>query len=54
MVLQPHSHAFCVFDSCGILVCGISQIRNVFQADFSFAQSSLRCLLSQSFFELWK
>jgi hypothetical protein len=36
------------------LVCGVSRIENVFQADFSLAQSSLRCLLSQSSFELWK
>jgi hypothetical protein len=35
-------------------VCDISRIRNIFQADFSFAQSSLRCLISQSSFELWK
>jgi hypothetical protein len=35
-------------------VCDISHIRNIFQADFSFAQSSLRCLISQSSFELWK
>jgi hypothetical protein len=27
-------------------VCGVSQIGNVFQVDFSFAQSSLRCLIS--------
>jgi hypothetical protein len=33
-------------------VCGISRIGNVFQADFSSAQSSLRCLISQSSFEL--
>jgi hypothetical protein len=25
MVLQPHSHAFRVFDSCGNLFCGFSQ-----------------------------
>jgi hypothetical protein len=43
-----------VLDSSGKRVCGISHIGNVFQADFSFAQSSLRCLISQSFFELWK
>jgi hypothetical protein len=30
------------------LLCGISCIGNVFQADFSLAQSSLRCLLFQS------
>jgi hypothetical protein len=41
-------------DSGGNLVCGVSQVRNVFQADFSCAQSSLWCLLSQYSFELWK
>jgi hypothetical protein len=40
-----------VLDSAGNLVCGVSRIENVFQADFLFAQSSLRCLLSQSSFE---
>jgi hypothetical protein len=43
-----------VLDSVGNLVCGVSQIRNVFQADFSLAQSSLSYLLSQSSFELCK
>jgi hypothetical protein len=43
-----------VLDSAGNLVCGVSQIGNVFQANFSLAQSSLRCLLSQSSSELWK
>jgi hypothetical protein len=43
-----------VLDSSGGLVCDISQIGNAFQADLSFAQSSLRCLLSQSSSELWK
>jgi hypothetical protein len=43
-----------VLDSCGKRVCGISRIRNVFQADFSFAQSFFRCLISQSFSEFWK
>jgi hypothetical protein len=42
----------CVLDSSGNVVCGISHIGNVFQADFSFAQSSIKCLLSQSSFEL--
>jgi hypothetical protein len=37
-----------VLDSSGKRVCGISRIRNIFQADFSFAQSFLRCLISQS------
>jgi hypothetical protein len=41
-------------DSAGNLVCGVSRIGNVFQTDFSLGQSSLRCLLSQSSFELWK
>jgi hypothetical protein len=43
-----------VLDLVGNLVCGVSRIGNVFQANFSLAQSSLRCLLSQSSFELWK
>jgi hypothetical protein len=34
-----------VLDSSGKRVCGISCIINVFQTDFSFAQSSLRCLI---------
>jgi hypothetical protein len=37
-----------VRDSFGGLVCVVSQIGNAFQADFSLAQSSLKCLLSQS------
>jgi hypothetical protein len=43
-----------VLDSSDKRVCGISRIGNVFQADFSFAQCSLRCLISQSSSELWK
>jgi hypothetical protein len=43
-----------VLDSFGNLVCGISRIGKVFQADFSFAQSSMKCLISQSSSELWK
>jgi hypothetical protein len=35
-----------VLDCAGKRVCGISRIGNVFQADFSSAQSSLRCLIS--------
>jgi hypothetical protein len=34
-----------VLDSSGKCVCGISCIGNVFQADFTSAQSSLRCLI---------
>jgi hypothetical protein len=43
-----------VIDSSSKCVCGISSIGNAFQADFLSAQSSLRCLISQSSFELWK
>jgi hypothetical protein len=43
-----------VLHSSGKCVCGISRIGNVFQADFSFAQSILRCLILQSSSELWK
>jgi hypothetical protein len=43
-----------VLDSSGKRVCVISRIGNVFQPDFSSTQSSLRCLISQSSFELWK
>jgi hypothetical protein len=37
-----------VLDPSSKRVCGTSHIENVFQADFSSAQSSLRCLISQS------
>jgi hypothetical protein len=43
-----------VLDSSGKRVCGISRIGNVFQAEFSLAQSYLRCLILQSSFELCK
>jgi hypothetical protein len=43
-----------VLDSSGNLVCDISRIGKVFQADFSFAQSSMKCLISQSSCELRK
>jgi hypothetical protein len=43
-----------VLNSSGKRVCGISRIGNIFKADFSSAQSSLRCLISQSCSELWK
>jgi hypothetical protein len=35
-----------VLNSSDKRVCGISHIGNVFQANFSSAQSSLRCLIS--------
>jgi hypothetical protein len=41
-----------VLDSSGKLVCGISRLEKVFQADFSFAQSSVKCLISQFLSEL--
>jgi hypothetical protein len=43
-----------VLDSSGRLVCGISRHGKIFQADFSFAQSSVKCLVSQSLSEIWK
>jgi hypothetical protein len=41
-----------VLDSSDKHVCVISRIENIFQADFSSAQSTLRCLISQSSSEL--
>jgi hypothetical protein len=41
-----------VLDSSGKRVCDISRIGKVFQANFSCAQSSVKCLISQSFSEL--
>jgi hypothetical protein len=35
-----------VLDSSGKHVCGISCIGNAFQANFSFAQSFMKCLIS--------
>jgi hypothetical protein len=49
-----HKSGSHVLDSSGKLVCDISRIGKVFQADFSFAQSSVMCLISQSSSELWK
>jgi hypothetical protein len=43
-----------VLDSSSRLVCGISRIGKVFRADFLFAQSSMKLLISQSLSELWK
>jgi hypothetical protein len=47
-----HKSSSQVLDSSGKLVCAISRLRKVFQADFSFAQSSVKCLISQSSTEL--
>jgi hypothetical protein len=41
-----------VLDFSDNLVCGISRIGKVFQTDFSFVQSSVKCLISQSSSEL--
>jgi hypothetical protein len=41
-----------VLNSSSKLVCGISRLRKAFQADFSFAQSSVKCLISQCLSEL--
>jgi hypothetical protein len=49
-----HKSDFRVLDSSSKLVCVISRIGKVFQADFSFTQSSVKCLISQSCFQLWK
>jgi hypothetical protein len=49
-----HKYDSQVLDSSGKLVCGISRIVKVFQADFSLAQSSIECLILQSSSELWK
>jgi hypothetical protein len=47
-----HKFGSKVLDSRGDLVCIISRIGKVFQADFSFAESSIKCLISWSSFEL--
>jgi hypothetical protein len=49
-----HKSGSRVIDSSGKLVCDISHIRKVFQAHFSFSQSSVKCMISQSSSELWK
>jgi hypothetical protein len=43
-----------VLDSRGDLVCSISHTGKVFQVDFSFAQSSMKCLISRSSSKFWK
>ena len=48
------SNASCVLDSSGSLVCGISRIGRVFQADFAGSPGSHKCLFAQSSSELWK
>jgi hypothetical protein len=41
-----------VLDSSSKRVCGVSHIGKVFQANFPRAQSSMKCLISQSSSEL--
>jgi hypothetical protein len=48
-----HKFGLQVLDSSGKRVCGISRIGKVFQAEFSFAQSFVKCLISQSSYEFW-
>jgi hypothetical protein len=43
-----------VLNSSGKLVCDISRLKKFFQADFLFAQSFMKCLISQSSSELCK
>jgi hypothetical protein len=43
-----------VLDSSSKLVCDISHIGKGFQDDFSFAQSSVKFVISQSSSELWQ
>jgi hypothetical protein len=47
-----HKSSSKVLDSRGDLICGISRIGKVFQADFAFAQSSMKYLISRSSSEL--
>jgi hypothetical protein len=49
-----HKSGSKVLHSRGDLVRGISCIGKVFQANFSFAQPFMKCLISQSSSELWK
>jgi hypothetical protein len=49
-----HKSGSQVLDSPSRLVCGISLISKVFQANFSCVQSSVKCLISHSSSKLWK
>jgi hypothetical protein len=48
---KSNSH---VLNASGKRVCGISHIGKVLQVDFSFAWSSVKCLISQTSSKLWK
>jgi hypothetical protein len=47
-----HMSSSQVLHSSGKLVCGISHIGKLFQAEFSFPQSFVKCLISRSSSEL--
>jgi hypothetical protein len=47
-----HKSGSQVLNSSGRIACRISHIGKVFQTNFSFAQFSMQCLISQSSFEL--
>jgi hypothetical protein len=49
-----HKSGSRVLDSSSNLVYRVSCIGKVFQADFSSAQSSVKCLILQSSLKLWK
>jgi hypothetical protein len=49
-----HKSGSQVLHSSGKCVCVISHIGKVFKADFSFAQSFIKCLITQSSSEVWK
>jgi hypothetical protein len=49
-----HKSGSQVLDTSSKLVCGISHLGKVFQANFLFAQSFVKCLISQSLSELQK
>jgi hypothetical protein len=49
-----HKSGSQVLNSSVKLVCDMSHLEKIFQDDFSFAQSSMKSLISQSSSELWK
>jgi hypothetical protein len=49
-----HKSGSKVLDSRGDLICVISRMGKLFQADFSFSQPSMKCLIAQSSSKLWK
>jgi hypothetical protein len=53
-VLDSSCKLVCGISRFGKDFCGISCIGKVFQANFSFVQSYVKCLISHSSSELWK